>query len=271
MPTDRNGAPWPGATYNGFSDAPSGGGSAPPNEPEPKPVRRPTRNLLLGGVAAAVGLGLAFGLLAKPDFGEDGRAREPMRVATAGTTAPVEPVPASQFEIEVNKPVLDPVPASTGKLEVLPPDLAQEAARQAAASQPVRVAIAPPAVPPRPVPVDRTEAPRQVFIPAPTQPPAQRYASAPQSQVRPSFDCRYARSPSERMVCGDSELALADRRLNQAYNRAIAAGIPARELRAEQDDWLSIRDDAARHSSDAVASVYEQRIGELNELAEEPY
>uniref|UniRef100_UPI0035AE25B3 lysozyme inhibitor LprI family protein n=1 Tax=Phenylobacterium sp. TaxID=1871053 RepID=UPI0035AE25B3 len=67
---------------------------------------------------------------------------------------------------------------------------------------------------------------------------------------------------------GDPELAAADRRLARAYNRAVASGVPARALRAEQDDWLSIRDDAARRSPDAVASVYEQRIRELNDLAE---
>jgi uncharacterized protein YecT (DUF1311 family) len=258
--TERSEPPLPGATYNGFSDAP-------PAAPRPRPGWRPTRNLLLGGIAAAVGLGLAFGLLARPDFGDDGRAREPMRAVT-GSTEVAEAPAASQFEIEINRPVAAPPPKSAGKLEVLPPDLARAAPRPQPAPEPdrfaqERFAMAPPRLeiaPNPPAPASR------VIVPDP--PP--RYAtSAP--QARPSFDCRYARSPSEQMVCDDPELAAADRRLARAYSRAIASGIPARELRAEQDDWLSIRDDAARHSSDAVASVYEQRIDELNELAAEPY
>jgi hypothetical protein len=48
----------------------------------------------------------------------------------------------------------------------------------------------------------------------------------------------------------------------------VGSGIPYRELRAEQDDWLSIREQAARRSPEAVASIYRQRIGELNAIAE---
>jgi uncharacterized protein len=65
------------------------------------------------------------------------------------------------------------------------------------------------------------------------------------------------------MVCGDPELAAADQRMNRAYRAALAAGAPEGELRSEQLDWLGIREDAARHSRNAVASIYEQRIDEL--------
>jgi uncharacterized protein YecT (DUF1311 family) len=85
----------------------------------------------------------------------------------------------------------------------------------------------------------------------------------------PSFDCRIARSASERMVCADADLALADRVLEQSYEMALSAGVPAEMLRAEQDDWRVIRDSAARYSRDAVADVYAQRIGELRAMADE--
>ncbi|MCR5878242.1 lysozyme inhibitor LprI family protein [Phenylobacterium sp. J367] len=88
------------------------------------------------------------------------------------------------------------------------------------------------------------------------------------ARARPSFDCRNAGTRAERMICGDDELARLDRRLDRAFDRAVSSGIPYRELRAEQDDWLQIREDAARRSSGAVASVYSQRIRELNDLAE---
>ena len=86
-------------------------------------------------------------------------------------------------------------------------------------------------------------------------------------RTRPSFDCRYAGSLSEEMVCADPQLAAADRRLAQAYDRAVAAGVPRRYLRAEQDDWLAIREQAARRSPGAVADIYEQRTAELNDMA----
>jgi hypothetical protein len=40
-------------------------------------------------------------------------------------------------------------------------------------------------------------------------------------------------------------------------------------VREEQRDWLTIREDAARRSPRAVANVYEQRIDELNRIAED--
>jgi uncharacterized protein len=72
------------------------------------------------------------------------------------------------------------------------------------------------------------------------------------------------------MVCEDPGLARADRRLQRAYERALRTGsVPPRELRDDQRDWLAIREDAAHRSPAAVRSVYEQRIDELNALAED--
>lgn len=252
MPKDPIGEPWAGTTYNGFA-----GQAAAPPPPAPRPPQdRVPRKLVIGGVAGAVALGLVFGLWARPDFGDDGKAREPMKAVTrAEAVSP--PVP-----VEVAAPVAPPVPRADGPLEVLPPELARAA----------------PA--PRSAPMVRAQAPRPVVVaPSAGESAAPVVARAPElapfvparrrAEADPSFNCRYARSPSEEMVCSDPVLAAADRRLNRAYERAIASGIPARELRAEQDDWLGIREDAARRSPRAVANVYEQRIRELNDLAED--
>ena len=72
------------------------------------------------------------------------------------------------------------------------------------------------------------------------------------------------------MICDDPDLAAADRRLNDAYEQAIASGVPRRALRQEQDRWLSIRDEAAKDSPRAVAQAYAQRIAELLEIADVP-
>jgi uncharacterized protein YecT (DUF1311 family) len=206
------------ATYHGSSGQPP---------VEPKPRRPPGRNLILGGVAGAVALGLVFGLVSRPQFAEPAD-RRPMQ--------PVTPVP-----VEVLAPPPLPAPQAVGRLEVLPPDMARRAN-----AEPVVVARAPLAT-------DSDE----FVIPEPAARPV----------ARPSFDCADARSRSEAMVCDDPQLAAADRRLDRAYARAIDAGVPARMLRAEQDDWLEIREDAARRSPDAVASIYEQRTRELDDLA----
>lgn len=252
MPKDPIGEPWAGTTYNGFA----GQAAAPPPPASRPPQDRIPRKLVIGGVAGAVALGLVFGLWARPDFGDDGRAREPMKAVTqAQAVSP--PVP-----VEVARPVPPPTPRADGPLEVLPPELAR------AAPGPVTAPMVRAEAPRRPVVVAPSAAENSAPVTARAPEPAPFAQPRRQAQADPSFNCRYARSTSEEMVCSDPQLAAADRRLNRAYERAIASGIPARELRAEQDDWLEIREDAARRSPRAVASVYEQRIRELNRLAE---
>jgi uncharacterized protein YecT (DUF1311 family) len=214
--------PWTGTTYNGFA-----GAAELPPQPARGPIPRLSRNLLLGGVAAAVGLGLVFGIAARPNLGQHALKPAPMQPAARSST--------DVLDIEVTKPVVLPAPKPTGRLEVLPPDLARAAPRMAAAA-PI-LPVAPPRIAPRPV------------------------ADA-------GFDCRSAGSPADQMVCADPGLSRADRRLQLAYERALQTGaMPRRGLRDEQQDWLAIREDAALRSPEALRSVYEQRIDELNALA----
>lgn len=128
----------------------------------------------------------------------------------------------------------------------------------------------PPAQPRPPAPAAarpaerRAEAAPRPRAPAPVAAPtAAEVAAARPSGRGPSFNCRNARSRSERLVCADPSLAALDRRLNAAFEDAIAAGVSRRELRAEQDAWLSVRE-AAAPDPDAVAAAYRRRIGELN-------
>ena len=72
------------------------------------------------------------------------------------------------------------------------------------------------------------------------------------------------------MVCEDPALTATDRELNRAYRRALRSGTAPSALRADQRDWLAIREDAAHRSRHALESVYRQRIEELNALAENP-
>jgi uncharacterized protein YecT (DUF1311 family) len=194
---------------------------------------------LLVGVGAALALGIGFGVWARPDL-----LKPFAPMAARSATA----VGTGQVSILVD-PAREPppvAPKSTGPLEVLPPDMA------AAARAEAERALAPMAPPPELPPIDLSDPDPQI-------------ASAPARRAGP--DCSAFESAAQQMVCADKGLSAADRRLARAYDRAIAAGVPADELQAEQDDWLSIREDAARYSARAVADVYNQRISELERLA----
>jgi len=162
-----------------------------------------------------------------------GLAARPQLGNSAADPAPMQPAPrAAMLNVEVNAPPPLPAPKSKGRLEVLSPDLAKVPPRIVAVS-------APPHIDPR-------------------------------SAVGPEPDCSTAESAAERLVCEDPALARADRRMQQAYARALRSGaMPRRDLRYEQLDWLAARESAARRSPFEVRSLYEQRIDELNALSED--
>jgi uncharacterized protein YecT (DUF1311 family) len=201
--------------------------------------------LAVAGSACAIGL--VVGLWAKPQFGADGRDRAPMKPVAA------EPLDGA-MQIVVDPPKTEVVAAAPGQLEVLPPDMAAAAAARRA----IPAALPARQVQPEIRPLEPPPAPRMIET------------RRPAPAVRPSFDCRDARTEAEQMVCQDPSLAAADRRLARAFRRATDAGVPYEALRGEQDDWISIREAAARRSPEAVASIYDQRIEELEAMAEAP-
>jgi uncharacterized protein YecT (DUF1311 family) len=230
MTTGPAGEPWGGGDYRGFSGAAPG---APRPERRAPPARPIPRAVTVGGgVAVAVALGLGLGFLAKPDLIHPAPIA-PMRAVTAAAEDATPP----RVDIEANRPPPPPAVKSAGRLDVLPPDLARSAQRPTAASSLAQIET------PAPVPAPRTMAADPV--------------------------CDGARSRAAQMVCADPDLSAADRELNRAYRRALRSGAAPDRLREEQRDWLSIREDAARRSSRAVASIYEQRIDELNRIADD--
>jgi uncharacterized protein YecT (DUF1311 family) len=115
-----------------------------------------------------------------------------------------------------------------------------------------------------------TAAPLSEPVAATPKPATHGRLAASTGPVRPAFHCDWARRPSERMVCGDAQLAQYDRQLNRAFTQAVRAGVPRAPLRAAQDRWVMRREQAARRSRDAVADLYRQRIAELTALAHGP-
>ncbi|MFT4099505.1 MAG: MliC family protein [Burkholderiaceae bacterium] len=83
----------------------------------------------------------------------------------------------------------------------------------------------------------------------------------------PSFDCRKARMPVEKLICGDADLAALDRRMAALYREIESPTSPLdqRRRRAErvaQRAWLVQRNGCVSraYTADCVARLYQQRI-----------
>lgn len=102
---------------------------------------------------------------------------------------------------------------------------------------------------------------------APPPPPAATPAPSTRAAAQPSFNCRYARSASEKMVCGSGELAALDREMSALFYAALeSVGTAQRaELRRTRDRFLVNRE---RCDSEAcVAQAYRDRMGEIRAIA----
>lgn len=243
------------------------------------------KHLIAGGVAGAVGLGLLFGLVLGPKLDKPATPQIE-RIAPAGSEAPrlqievttrqaPEPKVASRGRLDAAGTVVEPTPAARtaerndgGLFGALGRMLGGDDRGQASAEPVQRVErVREPEPRPQPAPA---------IVPAETD---ERRAVAPGGETSrwrawraatPSFDCRFARTRAELMVCEDPRLAAADRRLAAAYRRAMDSGVPSGRLRRQQDRWLAARERAAV-SPEAVHMVYQQRIAELESLDAETW
>ena len=91
-------------------------------------------------------------------------------------------------------------------------------------------------------------------------------ASPRRSSARPSFNCRYARTRSERMVCEDERLAARDRQMAAMFYSAMdyADRRTRRELNRTRDRFLAYRDRC--RSESCVAEAYEGRMREIEDI-----
>jgi uncharacterized protein YecT (DUF1311 family) len=128
-----------------------------------------------------------------------------------------------------------------------------------------------PAEAPRPAPPAKTPppvAPKPAARPAPRVEQAEAQPRPASGPARPSFNCRYGRSSSERMVCASSSLAAKDRQMSSIYYAAMARADPATRshLRRSRDAFLSGRE---RCGSEAcVAAAYNSRIAEIRSISD---
>ena len=229
----------------------------PGRRPPPPRPRRSRAGLLIGAaVVVALGVGAAVvarGLLASGPAGQGG------------------------MDIVMGSPPPEPkLPPVGEKLETLSPETVARAELPPADAAP----------PPQPVPMEPPEAPASPEPPQPPAAPAPPWAQAPRLPPQaprpprapapwdaeraaiPTVDCAAPRSLADEMTCADPALAAADRQMARAFRRAVRAGAPYGELRAEQNDFMAMREDAALRSPRALARLYDQRIDDLNAIAD---
>ena len=229
----------------------------PGRRPAPPSPRRSRAGLLIGAaVVVALGVGAAVvarGLLASGPAGQGG------------------------MDIVMGSPPPEPkLPPVGEKLETLSPETVARAELPPADAAP----------PPQPVPMEPPQAPAAPEPPPPPAAPAPPWAQAPRLPPQaprpprapapwdaeraaiPTVDCAAPRSLADEMTCADPALAAADRQMARAFRRAVRAGAPYGELRAEQNDFMAMREDAALRSPRALARLYDQRIDDLNAIAD---
>src|SRR5215211_6711529 len=79
-----------------------------------------------------------------------------------------------------------------------------------------------------------------------------------------SFNCNFAKTPDEVLICQDSALSELDERMATSYAR-VRNNLPPPErnvLESEQAGWLRIRQQCGRDGG-CIANSYNQRIREL--------
>lgn len=109
----------------------------------------------------------------------------------------------------------------------------------------------------------------QIFPePEPEPRPVVSPADPVRAAVRPSFDCRRARSSSERMVCASDRLAALDREMAALYEEMLDRGgrRTREELRASRDRFLGFRDGCPNEA--CVAQAYRDRMDEIRDIAD---
>ena len=127
-------------------------------------------------------------------------------------------------------------------------------------AEPARRPAPPPPAPAAAEPPVRTADRRPETVPAPTPAPATRVT------VRPSFNCRYGKSRTEKMICSSPRLAAQDRAMASLYYDLMAGADPATRghLRRSRDAFLGKREQC--RSEACVNSAYASRMAELRNI-----
>lgn len=103
---------------------------------------------------------------------------------------------------------------------------------------------------------------------APAPAPTETAQPAGRVTVRPSFNCRYAKTRTEKMVCTSPRLAALDREMASLFYALLAGADPGTRshLRRSRDAFLIRREGCG--SEGCVDSAYRSRMAELRRISQ---
>lgn len=149
------------------------------------------------------------------------------------------------------------------------PKIAAAAPDPAPVAPPAESVLMPPVAEPEPRPAPKA-VPKPVPAPPPQRtaerPPAAAPAPATRVTVRPSFNCRHAKTRTEKMICSSPRLAAQDRAMASLYYDLMANADSATKghLRRSRDSFLGRRERC--RSESCVGSTYASRMAELRNI-----
>ena len=103
--------------------------------------------------------------------------------------------------------------------------------------------------------------------PGPPPPDVRPAAPSRSAPVAPSFDCRRARTSSERMICGSGRLAALDREMAALFYAAMddSSRRTREALRGSRDRFLAYRERCPNEA--CIAQAYSDRMDEIRDIA----
>ena len=108
----------------------------------------------------------------------------------------------------------------------------------------------------------KLEPPKTPEVVAKAPPPTEAPKAAHAAREQPSFDCRRARSASEKIICSDDDLARQDRELGKVYARAKSAAPDPRAFQRDSDAQWARRESTCR-DRECLQRWYAQRREQL--------
>jgi hypothetical protein len=183
-------------------------------------------------------------------------AMAPPPADTAAVQARTQPQPPLQVQPQPPAPQAQAVPPAAPPMGTNVPATAPVTAPAPARNQPAARTEAPRKAADNGAPLLRREA-------ADNGPPVLRQATG--VAVQPSFDCAKARSPAERTICSDPELAQLDRDTGRLHARAKAVARDPAAFRRENDREWKQRETECRDNKACLLAWYAHRRQQLQE------
>jgi uncharacterized protein YecT (DUF1311 family) len=91
-------------------------------------------------------------------------------------------------------------------------------------------------------------------------------AQPPPRKARAASGCALKSTPADRLLCANPTLKVQERRMKEAYEKALAAGADPLVIDRGQAEWRAVRNAAATRGE--LADLYARRTRELTEAAE---